>query len=206
MANTTYCDPNIQKNISNNPILKHIMSVFYYDVIDLAKLTNPHSILDIGCGEGYATIRYAQCFPTTPILAMDIDLERIHYAIKHNHQENIRYVDGDLFRCPHDLQRFDLVICNEVLEHVTDAKDALNILVSHSQKNVLITVPNEPWFQLANFIRGKYWATLGNVPGHIHHWSRTALEELLTPYGTIQELRTSTFWNIALIKISDINN
>jgi hypothetical protein len=36
---------------------------------------------------------------------------------------------------------------------------------------LLLTVPTEPWFQIANLLRGRHLARLGNHPEHVNRWS-----------------------------------
>ena len=48
---------------------------------------------------------------------------------------------------------------------------ALKELVRVSNKYLVISVPNEPLFMLAQLLRGKNWSRLGNDIEHINHWT-----------------------------------
>ena len=41
--------------------------------------------------------------------------------------------------------------------------------------HALLSVPREPIWRMLNFLRGKYWSSGGNTPGHLQHWSRRGL-------------------------------
>jgi SAM-dependent methyltransferase len=77
-------------------------------------------------------------------------------------------------------RRFDLVVCSEVLEHLTDWKAAVANLVRMARKKLLITVPSGP-------IR-----PMDQMVGHLQHFQGPELCAALEDNGcTIQKVR---FW------------
>jgi len=90
-------------------------------------------ILDVGCGQK----PYKSLFNSTEYVGMDIE------ASGHNHsKEQIDvYYDGVYF--PFDDNRFDSVLCSQVLEHVTTPKITLSEIhrVLKPQGYALFTVP-----------------------------------------------------------------
>lgn len=190
---------NKEKHLSKNPILKLLITGFNNDLAALAASCQPQTILDVGCGEGFTTIKISQKLPHSNIAAIDISPKAIRYAKQNNYANNITYNRGDISNLSHHKHAFDLVVCNEVLEHLTGYKQALANLCQSSSKYVLISIPNEPWFQLGNFLRLKYLKNLGNHPQHVNHWTKAQFKNLLSQYGQVVSIKTSSFWNIGLL-------
>ncbi|MFH1065924.1 MAG: class I SAM-dependent methyltransferase [Nanoarchaeota archaeon] len=189
-----------KKHLSKNPIMKFVLNKFKKDIIETASMAFPKNILDIGCGNGFITKEIAKAFPNTRITAVDIEQEKINYAKKHNNTSNVKYAKGDIFHLPFKKSSFDLVICNEVLEHLVDYKKAVNALAGLSSRYILVSVPNEPLFRIATFMRGKHLNTMGNMPGHLNNWGKNRFVSLLKPYGRIIKLKTSNVWTIILLE------
>ena len=192
---------NKEKHLSKNPLLRFLMRKFNQDVANLVVPHNPHVILDVGCGEGFTTRAVADSLPRTRITAIDAEKSYLEYAKVNSPRPNITYAQGDVFalKIP-DNHPYDLVMANELLEHLEDFAQALDRLTRLSKRFVLVSVPNEPWFRIANFLRGKYVQNFGNTPGHINHWTRGELRRLVSGYGTVMSLKRSTFWNIVLFE------
>lgn len=188
------------KYISKNFILKFILNKFRKDVIKLVKLASPNSILDIGCGEGFIIREVADNF-NAKITAVDIEKEAIEYAKKNSQRKNIDYCVGNIFKLNYKNNSFDLVMGIEVFEHLKEFEVAFEIVSGLTKKYLLISVPNEPWFRIANVLRLKYLKDLGNTPGHVNNWTKKEFKKLCSKYGKIVKLKTSTFWNMALINI-----
>ncbi|MDD4878246.1 MAG: class I SAM-dependent methyltransferase [Candidatus Nanoarchaeia archaeon] len=189
-----------KKHLSKNPIMKCVLRKFKKDIVHAVYLASPKKILDIGCGNGFITKEIAKAFPKAKITAVDIEREKIDYADRYNSSGNIKYITGNIFNLPFKKSSFDLVICNEVLEHISDYKKAIEILAMLSSKCLLVSVPNEPLFRIATFMRGRHLRRFGNMPGHINNWSKKQFVNLLKPYGGVIQAKTSTVWNIILLE------
>lgn len=193
-------DGNRIKHLNKNPVMRIFIRNFNREVIRLASLCKPDKILDAGCGEGFTTVEIGKSFPEAKIDAFDIDAEKIEYAKKNKHLKNILYAPGDVLTPKFKKGSFDLVVCNEVLEHLVDYRTALANLVGVSKRFVILSVPNEPWFRIASILRLKYLSGLGNHPGHVNNWTKGQFRRLLRRYGRILRFRTSGVWNIALLE------
>lgn len=75
--------------------------------------------LDIGCSAGYATSWYASRFRS--VVAVDIDFPAVRHAANHNRAPNLDYavMSGEQIACPDE--RFDVIFCMHVYEHVPNA-------------------------------------------------------------------------------------
>ena len=70
-----------------------------------------------------------------------------------------------------------------------------------TKKYILLSVPNEPFFILANFLRGKYLKSFGNHPEHINHWTFLGFEKMLKKNGlTVVKSRHPFAWSLVLVK------
>lgn len=191
---------NKQKHLSKNVILQKLLCKFNFDVTSIVSSCHPEQVLDVGCGEGFTTCAYALSIPSSHIIALDNNIKVVQYARRYNRQPNIKYVIGDLFNLDFPNDSFDLVVCNEVIEHLHNFTLALKILTDINSNYLLLSVPNEPWFQLGNILRLKYLANLGNHPEHVNRWTKEEIIKLVSRYSTIIRFKTSTFWNIILLK------
>jgi hypothetical protein len=83
-----------------------------------------------------------------------------------------------------------------VLEHLTDPEEALKKLVEITNKDLILSVPNEPIWHILNMARGKYWTALGNTPGHFQHWSKRQLIQFVSKYAQVISVKTPLPWTL----------
>lgn len=121
------------------------------------------TILDIGCSDLYFTDRLRglgyEVVPT--------DLEPRQDGIERCDIMDTGYDDG----------AFDAVVALEVVEHVPDPVKALHELRRVARRQLIISVPNEPWFSFWRFMTwetGHFWAIAW--PGVHHHLGRPDVE------------------------------
>ncbi len=169
---------------------------FIKDVLKEIKKIRAKNILDVGCGTGYVTKRIAKINPN--IIAVDTDKKRIELAKEYTqYKVDFRVIEPGILPFPDN--SFDLVTCLEVLEHVSDYIGFIKELKRVSRKYVIITVPNEPYFRLANFFRGRHLKTLGNVPDHLNHFSKNSIVRILKKYFKIRKAKISAFfWTLVI--------
>lgn len=191
---------NKSKHISKNPIMKFLNDKLKTDILKVLDNYNPKLILDVGCGEGFITYKLADKFKEAFIFGIDIEKEYIDYAREFNSAANICYKVDEIDTLP--TWDFDLIIATEVLEHLENPKDAIKKLkaVSNNGGIILITIPNEPYFRLGNLCALKYIRSFGSTPGHLHNWTKGQISTLLRNMGYDFEIKSSSFWNIIVIK------
>jgi ubiquinone/menaquinone biosynthesis C-methylase UbiE len=190
---------NYLKHTSGNPLQRFLINNFYKNVFKLIKPSKPQTILDVGCGEGFTLVnlgrnRIGKNFE-------GIDNSKVAIRVGKKLYPSLNLKEGDIYNLPHKDKSFDLVICTEVLEHLENPKAALAELKRVAKKNILLSVPNEPFFILANFLRGKYLMTLGNNPEHINHWSAGGFRKFLRANGLKISQTSYPFpWTIVFAK------
>lgn len=172
---------NFVKHTSKNPIQKFLINNFYSSLISLVKHVAPQTILDAGCGEGFTMDRLAKFGLGKKIEGVEYSKDAIMLGKKLF--PNLTFKQGSAYDLPYKGNSFDLVICTEILEHLDVPPKALKEALRISKKYVLISVPNEPFFMLSNFIRGKNLFRLGDDPGHINHWTIFSFQKFIKKNG-----------------------
>ena len=86
---------------------------------------------------------------------------------------------------------FDLTLCCEALLEIKDYRKGLEEIKRVSKKYSIISVPNEPLFSIANFMRGKYITRLGKHPDAVNFWSPKSFIKLLKDYFKVIETMNS---------------
>lgn len=160
---------NFVKHTSKNLLQRLLINNFYSSLVSLAKTLNPTTILDAGCGEGFTMNKLAENGVGKKIEGVEYSKDAITLGKKLF--PNLNFREGSAYELPYKDNSFDLVICTEVLEHLDYPAKVLSEVLRTSKRHVLISVPNEPFFMLGNFMRGKNLSRFGNDPGHINHWT-----------------------------------
>ncbi len=186
---------------SKNPLVKILMDKFLKDFDNCLDSIDAIciNVLDVGCGEGYLTAHIKEH-------NRYIDIEGIDYydhiiEIAKGLHRDIKFLQGSIYELPYENNKFDILISSEVLEHLDNPERAINEIKRVSKKYCIITVPNEPYFRIANVCRFKYISSFGNTPGHIQNWTKKDFKELLEKHFKKVSIKTSTLWQIALCEI-----
>lgn len=186
---------------SSNPVVRWIMQGFESSLSDLVKIAEPKAIHEIGCGEGYWVLRWAE--NGIPARGCDFSMHAIKLA-----RENAVYqgLSPNIFtvRSIYDLKTghdsADLVVCCEVLEHLEDPEAGLKALKQVVSRHLIVSVPREPIWCALNLARGRYLKVLGNTPGHIQHWSKSRFIRLVSQHFQIVEIRSPLPWTMLLCR------
>ncbi len=192
---------NYDKYGSQNPMVKWLMNGFESALSDFVAKAAPASIHEIGCGEGYWVLQWV----AQGLTARGCDFSRHVINLAQENAVN-RGLSPALFECRsiYDLKAgqdsADLVVCCEVLEHLEDPRAGLRALQNITGRHLVVSVPNEPLWRILNLARGKYFAHLGNTPGHIQHWSRQKFKILVAEYFEILETKSPTPWTMILCR------
>lgn len=186
------------KHNSRNPIVKFLMRNFHSYLFKLIGEVNPNSLLDVGCGEGYTTKRIQKFFSNVKIKGVEYEKEALKLSLKN--PEGIDFIEGNIYDLDETDDSFDLVIATEVLEHLENPALAVKETRRVAKNYCIYTVPYEPFWRVANMLRGRYLKDFGNTPGHINHWSRRGLKKLLKPHFKDVKIKNCYLWNMALCK------
>lgn len=186
---------------SSNPLARRMMAGFERDVDALLATANPRSLLDVGCGEGIVTERWAASMPQSRVVGLDLADPDLAAEWAKRARPNLTFTAGSAYELPFGAGEFDVVSGIEMLEHVPDPAVVLAEMRRVARSHLLVSVPREPLWRALNMARGSYWAESGNTPGHVNHWSRGAFARLCGEFGHIQEVRTPLPWTAVLVRL-----
>jgi len=139
--------------------LKHGYAIWHFiryrRIADFVNDTDGKYLLDVGCGIGLLDLLIAN----KDIVGVDIDrknireAKRIRKTTKLDHNR-IHTLVADL-HFPPFRKKFDVIICSEVLEHLTNDKTALAALSSVLNEDglLLITLPNAIRLEFSELFR-----------------------------------------------------
>ena len=186
---------------STNPIVRRLMTGFHRALDDLWERAEPRSVLDVGCGEGVLTHEWAGRLDNGRIVGIDLDDPKLRAEWDKRRRPNLEYRAEEATSLSFADDEFDMASAVEVLEHVPDPEATLAEMARVAERWLLVSVPREPIWRITNMARGAYWRSLGNTPGHVNHWTKVGFKSLLTPYGTVEEVRSPFPWTMLLVRV-----
>jgi 2-polyprenyl-3-methyl-5-hydroxy-6-metoxy-1,4-benzoquinol methylase len=187
------------KYTTTNPVFRRLQDGFERDLRELFTRADPSSLLDIGCGEGVHTYRWATQLGDRRVVGIDLEDPKLAAEWEKRQAPNLQYRTMKAENLPFADGEFDLVTAIEVLEHVPDPRRTVAEMARCARRHLLVSVPREPLWRLCNMARGAYLMQLGNTPGHLNHWSRRSFTALLSRYGEVAEVRSPFPWTMVLV-------
>lgn len=139
-------------------------------------------ILDLGCGQGHITGAIQKKWPEAEISGLDYSLSAIEYA--HEHFPGISFAVADAYAPPYPDQYFDIVVCNNLWEHVPDPLRLLAAIarVTKVSGHLVLSTPSR--YRLRNLCRiltGK--PVVFASPHHVTEYSVGQVKEQLRHGG-----------------------
>jgi 2-polyprenyl-3-methyl-5-hydroxy-6-metoxy-1,4-benzoquinol methylase len=155
-------------------------------------------ILDLGCGRGYVTEAIRQALDGAEVSGLDCSVAAIEYA--HGHFPQIDFAVGDACDSPYAPGYFDLVMCNNLWEHVPDPLFLLSRIkrVVKPGGYLLLSTPNRYRLRnLGRILRGKPVVFMS--PHHVTEYTIGQVTEQLA-YGGFETRRISStpIWAVGL--------
>lgn len=138
-------------------------------------------LLDVGCGQGHITKRIKEHYPGMNISAVDLSLNAICYAKKQC--PDIDFIVADIYKPPYVNAFFDIVVCNNMWEHVTDpASLSLNIHKLLKPDGLFIlSTPSR--YRTSNILKALTGKTTSINKYHITEYSVGQITEILSFAG-----------------------
>ncbi|HLA82780.1 MAG TPA: class I SAM-dependent methyltransferase [Thermoleophilia bacterium] len=137
------------------------------------------SVLDVGFGLGYGLNILA--IKAKEVSGVDVDAKVYNYCCntivgRNPRLGSLKVYDG--YNLEYDDNRFDVVTCVDVLEHVEDYDRLIREMLRVSKKGLFISTPNRrPEYTNPDGSPKNYW--------HIREWQFEELDEVLRQQGTL---------------------
>ncbi len=137
------------------------------------------NVLDLGCGAGYGAAAMADVAKL--VCGIDRRLEAVQYARQHHAKPNVAFLTRDIRDLNDGKARwYDVVTAFEVLEHMEDPRDLLEVARGSAPDGILYL--STPFYtRTVHVAPADAMATFGNA-WHLHAWDAPGLWELLHPY------------------------
>src|SRR5215217_6204663 len=194
---------NYRKHTAANPLQRALIDRFHRKIVAEVVALSPESFLDAGCGEGFVARRVIDALPGVALTGCDVSDDALELAADAN--PGATFVVGSVVDLPFPDCSFDVVGCFEVLEHLSGdlPRRALSELARVARRAVVLSVPHEPLFCLANAARGKNLDVRprGSDPDHKQFWSRSAFGALVGEQLVVQTLAGSFPWTICVATV-----
>jgi 2-polyprenyl-3-methyl-5-hydroxy-6-metoxy-1,4-benzoquinol methylase len=188
---------------STNPVVRRLMAGFEDRLTRLFAQAAPQSVLDVGCGEGILTERWAEQLGDKPVLGIDLPDAKLEAEWSNRRRPNLEFRAMAVEDLPSFPERaFDLAAAIEVLEHVPDPEATLAEMARVAGRHLLISVPREPLWRALNVARGAYLRDLGNTPGHVNHWSKRSFVRAAARHGEVVEVCSPFPWTMLLVRVA----
>ncbi len=154
------------------------------------------SMLDIGCGSGLSLIEVANMGGHAFGVEADPNIKNLAEKL------NLDIFIGDLNKNTYKGKVFDLVVMNQVIEHIPEPNKFLEIIKDKMSKKstLIISFPNTKSFW--RYISGKKWINW-HVPYHLHHFNDVNFERMAKNCGfkiVNKKTITPNIWTIMQIR------
>jgi ubiquinone/menaquinone biosynthesis C-methylase UbiE len=153
------------------------------------------SVLEIGAGDGVLLDYVVRNSPHGfRACALDIGFEVLKNGKKLF--PRLPFLQGTAEIMPFRDNEFDLVLALEVFEHLYDPQRSLSEINRVGKNFFIFSVPREPLWRIGNFFSGRYLAKLGNTPGHLQHWTKTAIVRLIRSEMDVLHVSSPVPWTM----------
>jgi SAM-dependent methyltransferase len=122
------------------------------EIISSYKICKDLNILDLGSGEGRTSSYFSQ---NNKVISFDLSLTRLKR--QQSSESNSPLINGAAEFLPFKNLSFDLIILQDVIEHVEDKDSLVNELKRILKKNGLIYISTPNRFSIFNFISDPHW-------------------------------------------------
>jgi len=189
---------NYRKHMSDNPVQRRLIDRFHAKVTKIVTGLHPATLLDAGCGEGFVAGIFLKAMPSLELTGFDVLEDSVKLAQLRNPRGT--FAVGDIYNIAFPDNHFDVVCCFEVMEHLHEPDRALAELARVARRAVVMSVPHEPFFCLANAARGKNLdqTPKGSDPDHRNFWSREQFGRFVEREMDIERLTGSMPWTICV--------
>ena len=187
LINNEYADSdpyNVEKNINSEFSKRRIDLTIYLLEKAISSVQGIPKILDLGCGQGHITQAMHQAYSFAEFTGLDYSVSAIEYA--HDNFSGIDFSVGDAYDAPYVKEYFDIVVCNNLWEHVPDPLRLLSKIKILLKPGGYIVISTPSRYRVYNILRiliGKPVKLISKY--HVTEYSVGQIVEQLS-YGCFQ--------------------
>jgi ubiquinone/menaquinone biosynthesis C-methylase UbiE len=154
----------------------------------------PTSVIDVGCGPGFTVNHLSTVLPDASFTGIDFSEVAIEVASAKFPEHKWIVADASTAMSS---EKFDLVVCTEVIEHVSDPKNLVDSLKDLTKPGGHLILTTQ-----AGVVHDTEKAV-----GHVRHFTMKDLDELLENAGFCAVTRAQWGWPgyLFLKKIANLN-
>jgi 2-polyprenyl-3-methyl-5-hydroxy-6-metoxy-1,4-benzoquinol methylase len=192
---------NYKKHTSDNPVQRALIDRFHNKITGIVKDLNPQTLLDAGCGEGFVAEIFLREMQALQITGFDVLEDSVKLAQLRNPRGSFSV--GSIYEIDRPDNSHDVVVAFEVMEHLHEPDKALAEMARVAKDYVVLSVPHEPFFCLANAARGKNLDQIpkGSDPDHRNFWSREGFGQFVERELDVVQLTGSMPWTICVGRV-----
>lgn len=192
---------NYRKHTSSSAVQRALIDRFHKKISGIVRDLQPETLLDCGCGEGFVSEIFLTEMPALQITGFDVLPDSVELAQLRNPRGN--FSTGSIYEIDQEDNSFDVAVAFEVMEHLHNPHKALAEMARVASKYVVLSVPHEPFFCLANAARGKNLdqTPKGSDPDHRNFWGREDFREFISTELDVITLTGSMPWTICVGKV-----
>ncbi len=178
-----YYDTGIEKNFLQKAWHNRKLAQVIDLILKTYKASDRINLLDVGCASGVLTHEVSKSLPKSKVTGLDSYKSAVDFA--RQKYPNLKFVVGDAHKLPFKNKSFDLIICTETLEHVTDPRLSLLEMKRVLKKNGEAIISMDSGSLLFRIIWHYWTKTKGKVweNAHLHEFNAKLLEELIKESG-----------------------
>jgi ubiquinone/menaquinone biosynthesis C-methylase UbiE len=144
-------------------------------------IRHPKSLLDIGCGNGWAAAGLAEN-SLIQVSAVDVNAEELEQADRVFQKPNLRFYYGDVFEDIFPAASFDYIVLNSSAQYFSDIKSLIVRLFYFLKKDGEIHILDTPFYGDGDIYEARartqaYYSSIG-CPEMAQHYFHHRLSEL----------------------------
>jgi 2-polyprenyl-3-methyl-5-hydroxy-6-metoxy-1,4-benzoquinol methylase len=154
------------------------------------------TILDVGCGGG----RLAKHLRAKGVRVVGIERNPTAAALARNYCERVEEKDLTSQELLPDSERFSVIVCADVLEHLADPAALLARVVPHLAPGgtVVVSVPNVAYYKIrCSLLAGRFDYEPSGImdQSHLRFFTRKTILELLRSCG-LEAVHVDAVWGV----------
>lgn len=148
-------DPySVEENINSEFHIrrKELTVELLQEVVFSLKANRKFQVLDLGCGQGHITNEMHKVLDGhAEFSGLDYSISAIAYA--HEHFPEIDFVVGDVYDMPYANEFFDVIVCNNLWEHVPNPLFLLEKIKKTLKPNGFLIISTPSRYRTYNLVR-----------------------------------------------------